>query len=180
MTTYTDARKKFDGMKVGKGMTVQDMYVALRGSPAEDMTQKERSAISSFMSTAVRKGWAKKDGSTRPAKYEKLKDVPPRGGPRLTKKTPPAKWSKGDDLNEVQVGNAILAVIEKLTQKNKELRDMNKLLSAEVRDAVEAKVAVEKMLVKAKERISELHGSSGKGRKSVNLHELQSLTRQQA
>ena len=57
---------------------------------------------------------------------------------------------------------------------------MTKLLSAEIRDAVEAKVAVEKMLVKAKERISELNVSSGKGRKTVNLHELQDLTRQQA
>lgn len=176
MSSYKDAKHKWNEMEVGEGKSVQDMYVAICGSPAEDMTQKERSAISSFMSNAISRGWAEKDKGTRPAKYVKLKSVPPRGGPRLTSKTPKAEPDA--NLNEVQVGNAILAVIEKLTQKNKELKDMIKLLNAEIRDAVEGKLELEKMLVKAKERISELNQTSGKGRKSVNLHELQNLTRQ--
>ena len=176
MSSYKDAKNNWNEMEIGEGKSVQDMYVALRGSPAEDMSQKERSAISSFMSNAISRGWAEKDKGTRPAKYVKIKSVPPRGGPRLTKKTP--KAAPDSDLNEVQVGNAILAVIEKLTQKNKELKEMIKLLNAEVADAVKAKMEVEEMLRKAKERILELNQSSGKGRKTVNLHELQNLTRQ--
>jgi hypothetical protein len=171
---YRESKLKWNQMEEGEGKTVQDMYFAVTGNASINMSAKDRSGISSFMSNAISRGWAKKESNTRPAVYIKVKAVPSRGGPRLKKTTTP----KDDNLNEVQVGNAILAVIEKLTQKNKELKDVIKLLNAEIVDAVKAKMEVEEMLRKTKERILELNQTSGKGRKTVNLHELQNLTRQ--
>ena len=174
MGLYGKCREEWnDKMKVGDGKTVQDMYFTVTGNASTNMNTKDRSSVSSFMSNAISKGYARKESNTRPAVYIKVKSVPARGGPRLNRKP---KLDKEIDM--LQLGTAIHTLIDNLTQKNKELRDRIATLNAELGDAIEAKRQIEDLYQKSQERVLELNQAKGKGRKTLNLHELQSLTRQ--
>ena len=181
MGIFSDCRKTWDTLDVGDGVTVQDLYCLTTNE--KEMPKSARASVSSLLSGLTNRGLAEKkpgvekQGNRFRSTYVKTKSEPGKNkpGPRKgSKQRLNQKSEMPNELDSLQIGNAILSVIEKLKQTNKELRDDKKVLSAEIRDLTQAKQQVEAMLEKAKLRILELNQN---GKKTINLHELQDMVK---
>jgi hypothetical protein len=170
MTIHKKASRVWDErLKVGESLSCLDLFVEATGNFREQITPKERSIVSAFLSNKVKAGRATKEKKGRHLQYTKTET-----DTKTTRSRGPQLKPEDNGLDYLQVGRSIVTVIAKLKERNKLLETNVTYLKREIRDVVEAKQKIERLYTKAQERILALNQGS---LKKINLAELQALVR---
>ncbi len=153
-------------MEPGQAVTVVDFLKMAR----EKRTKASISRFSSFLSNMVRAGHAVKvrEPGDKLIHYKKV------GGQKQKQARPrPGTDTTAQDFSVLQLGEGVLAIIEKHKTCIRALQDDLKQLNADIKCLVGQKRDLEELYTQAQEKILALN-SSGKG-KTINLHELQAI-----
>lgn len=167
---------------LGRSVTLNDIYslVIQELTDIEELSgqytqQQIKHNLTSFLSHKVRMGWATVDKSGGVGHYKYT--------PLIERHPPTPAYMFGSDVgyefkqqpksptgevDAIQIGNSVIALISSLKRKCAELTAENKEFVEEVKH-------LNDMLTKSKEKILKLNEQINSGVRRINLHDLQNI-----